>query len=97
MRRAAGVLTALAAVALLPEAAHACAVCFDANSEIRWSFLATTIFLSLLPLGMVAGTGLWIRRRMQEMARTDGAGDGMVGGTGGADGLDERPSDDGWS
>jgi hypothetical protein len=64
------VIAALSAVVLavliLPEAAAACPVCFDARDENRQAFLATTAFLSLLPLGMVAGTGLWIRRRSRE-------------------------------
>lgn len=52
---------------LFPEAAHACPVCFDASDENRVAFLATTAFLSLLPLGMVAGAGLWIRRRTRDI------------------------------
>ena len=55
-----------AALILLPEAVAACPVCFDARDENRQAFLATTAFLSLLPLGMVAGTGLWIRKRTRE-------------------------------
>lgn len=56
---------ALAAVALaaMPDAAHACAVCFDGPGETRRAFFATTAFLSLLPLGMVAGTGAWLRSK----------------------------------
>lgn len=99
-RGMAGSALVLLALAVLPDPVHACAVCFDANSEIRWSFLATTIFLSLLPLGMVAGTGLWIRRRMQEMERSEGTGDGMADGAGragGESGDGPRPSHDKWS
>ena len=54
-------------VALLPDVAYACPVCFDARDENRQAFLATTAFLSLLPLGMVAGAGLWIRKRSREL------------------------------
>lgn len=57
---------ALAALAVLPEAAWACPVCFDSSDENRMAFLATTAFLSLLPLGMVAGAGLWIRKKSKE-------------------------------
>jgi hypothetical protein len=65
--RTLGALGAVAlALLLLPEVAAACPVCFDASDENRQAFLATTAFLSLLPLGMVAGTGLWIRRRTRE-------------------------------
>jgi hypothetical protein len=69
MSRAAAVLLALVLVALLPEAAHACPVCFDARDENRQAFLATTAFLSLLPLGMVAGAGLWLRKRAHDADR----------------------------
>ena len=50
-------------LAVSPEAAWAFPVCFDARDENRQAFLATTAFLSLLPLGMVFGAGMWIRRR----------------------------------
>ena len=60
-------IAALALVAILPEAAAACPVCFDARDENRQAFLATTAFLSLLPLGMVAGAGLWLRKRHREL------------------------------
>jgi hypothetical protein len=57
---------------LAPEAVAACPVCFDAREENRQAFLATTAFLSLLPLGMVAGTGLWIRRRTRALDELEG-------------------------
>ncbi len=50
-----------------PDSLLACAVCFDARDENRIAFLATTAFLSLLPLGMVAGAGVFIRKRVREM------------------------------
>jgi hypothetical protein len=53
----------------LPDAAHACPVCFDPREENRFAFLATTIFMSLVPLGMVGGVGLWLRRRARELRR----------------------------
>jgi hypothetical protein len=68
------VSVALIAVALLPDAAHACAVCFDGPGETRQAFFATTAFLSLLPLGMLAGTGAWLRRRARR-AETEDAGE----------------------
>ena len=58
----------LALVAFLPEAAWACPVCFDSSDENRQAFLATTAFLSLLPLGMVAGAGLYVRKRSRELS-----------------------------
>ncbi len=58
---------ALLLLALLPDVAAACPVCFDPREENRMAFLATTAFLSFLPLGMVAGAGYWLRRRMHEI------------------------------
>ena len=66
-RRILSGLALLLALAILPDAAAACPVCFDPREENRMAFLATTVFLSLLPLGMVAGAGLWVRRRVREM------------------------------
>jgi hypothetical protein len=62
-----GMSTFLAFLALsaLPEALWACPVCFDSSDENRQAFLATTIFLSILPLGMVAGAGIYIRKRVR--------------------------------
>ncbi|MDX1495704.1 MAG: hypothetical protein R3253_16665 [Longimicrobiales bacterium] len=57
---------ALAVLAMTPETAWACPVCFDSSDENRMAFLATTAFLSLLPLGMVAGAGLWLRKKSKE-------------------------------
>jgi hypothetical protein len=61
------VALALLFLVALPEVAHACPVCFDSSDENRQAFLATTAFLSLLPLGMVAGAGLWFRKRSREL------------------------------
>jgi len=69
------VLAALALVAVLPEAVSACPVCFDARDENRQAFIATTAFLSLLPLGMVAGAGLWVRKRSHEVDEELGGDD----------------------
>ena len=57
---------ALLLLVMLPDVAQACPVCFDARDENRQAFLATTAFLSLLPLGMVAGAGLWLRGRARD-------------------------------
>lgn len=62
---------ALLLVVLLPEAVAACPVCFDARDENRQAFLATTAFLSLLPLGMVGGAGLWLRKRARQRDEED--------------------------
>jgi len=50
----------------LPDAGHACAVCFDSSDENRLAFMATTAFLTLLPLGMVTGAGLWLRKKVRQ-------------------------------
>lgn len=66
-RRALVPLLAVALVAFLPDVAWACPVCFDPREENRVAFLATTVFLSLVPLGMVGGLGLWLRKRAREL------------------------------
>lgn len=68
---------ALLLLAILPDVAHACPVCFDPRDENRMAFLATTVFLSLLPLGMVAGAGVWVRRRVKEMDEEGPLDDGV--------------------
>ena len=67
LRLVCATMGALVLVAVLPEAAAACPVCFDARDENRQAFIATTAFMSLLPLGMVAGAGLWIRKRHRDL------------------------------
>jgi len=62
---------AVAFVFVLPQMAHGCAVCFSATDENRQAFLATTVLLTMLPLGMVGGVGLWVRKRMQQPHDTD--------------------------
>ena len=62
-------LALLLVFVLLPDKLSACPVCFDSRDENRQAFLVTTAFLSLLPLGMVAGLGLWIRKRSREIDR----------------------------
>lgn len=73
MRPLSTLLSVGALLVLFPEAAAACPVCFSATEENRLAFLGTTVLLSLLPLGMVAGAGLWIRKRARE--RDDGSED----------------------
>ena len=60
-----GVL-ALALLAVLPDVAWACPVCFSNDDDSRIAFLATAGLLTFLPLGMVAGTAYWLRKRSQE-------------------------------
>ena len=67
--RTAAWLTALVlavAVVWAPDLAEACPVCNSAKNESsRIAFLATTAFLSLLPLGLVAGVLLWLRHTIR--------------------------------
>lgn len=86
---------ALLLLLALPEAVWACPVCFDARDENRQAFLATTALLTLLPLGMVGGVGIWLRRRVKALDEADAAersGAGAADGTGpvGGPGRDTR-------
>jgi hypothetical protein len=54
---------------LVPGAAEACSVCFSTTEENRFAFLATTIFLSVLPLGILFAVGTWLRRQVLESER----------------------------
>jgi hypothetical protein len=51
--------------ALAPAVVQACAVCAAAGERNRLAFFWSTIFLSLLPLGMFGAGGLWLRRQMR--------------------------------
>ena len=56
---------AIAAGVLLPAACEACAVCGAGGDRNRLAFFWTTVFLSLLPLGMLAGGAVFLRRAMR--------------------------------
>jgi len=60
-------LAAVLAILVLPDLVAACPVCFDARDENRRAFLATTVFLSAFPLGMVAGAGMWLKKRARDL------------------------------
>lgn len=62
-------LAVLAVLVLASGEAQACSVCFSATEENRWAFIATTVFLSLAPLGILLGIGTWLRRKVLEMDR----------------------------
>jgi len=55
----------------LPTAAAACAVCGGGNPANRFAFFATTVVLSLLPLGMFVGGFLWLRSRLARGTRDE--------------------------
>lgn len=68
-------VAALVLFVAFPSALHACPVCFDRDDETRVAFLATTGLLTLLPLGMVAGVGAWLRRRSRLLKDEEGPGE----------------------
>lgn len=49
----------------LSSPALACAVCGGGNPANRFAFFASTIGLSLLPLGLFAAAFLWLRARLR--------------------------------
>ena len=75
MKRIAPFFMALFVLAALPEAVFACPVCFDRDDESRIAFLATTGLLTFLPLGMVLGTTLWLKKRAREMGEEQDSAD----------------------
>lgn len=61
---------AFAALALwlAPGLAVACAVCSGGQDQSRTAFIATTVLLSVLPLGFIGCMALWIRSRARALA-----------------------------
>lgn len=60
--------TLLAALMASPGAALACSVCQGGTSDNRVEFIATTAFLTFLPLGMIGGLIWYLRRRYLALA-----------------------------
>jgi len=60
---------ALLLVAFAAGDAHACSVCFSTTEENRWAFIGTTVFMSVLPVGILVAIGAWLRRKVLEMER----------------------------
>ena len=58
------VALACAWLAAAPGFARACAVCGGGNPANRFAFFASTMALSLLPLGLFVGGFLWLRARI---------------------------------
>ena len=65
MRRIQRSVPLLALALALPAPAFACAVCAGGNPANRFAFFASTIVLSLLPLGLFAAAFLWLRARLR--------------------------------
>jgi len=64
-RRAPARLLAVSIAALLaalPSLAQACAACGVGNGRNKAAFFITTIFLSLLPLGIIGALVFWLAR-----------------------------------
>jgi len=55
-------LAAFAVSGLWAGAVHACAVCVTASERNRLAFFFTTIFLTLLPLGLIVAGLYWLSR-----------------------------------
>jgi hypothetical protein len=53
-------------VASFPAPAVACPVCFWGQSNSMVAYVATAVFLSMLPLAMIGAIVLWIRRRLRD-------------------------------
>ena len=67
---------ALAAVLVaLPRIAVACPVCMAADARRMNAYVVTTVFLSLVPLGVIGGIGwlVWKRSGLRDGAVPDGA------------------------
>ena len=47
----------------LPDTAYSCAVCFSGSEESLQAYYVTTVFLTLLPVLMLASIGYWIYRK----------------------------------
>ena len=47
----------------LPGTAYSCAVCFTGSEESLQAYYLTTVFLTLLPVLMLASIGYWIYRK----------------------------------
>ena len=52
---------------LIPNIAKACAVCFSGKEETLGAFYITTVFLTLLPLVMLALIGIWLYRKYRKV------------------------------
>lgn len=58
------VCTAATILALAPAQAFACPVCALVGSgDNAWAYTAMSVMLIVLPLGMIAGTVLWLSRK----------------------------------
>ena len=61
---------AFAVAWLLPRAALACAVCGFGEDQSRIAYIATTALLSALPIALLAGLLIFLRRATRAEKRT---------------------------
>ena len=59
-------VTLILSIFHLPETAYSCAVCFSGSEESLQAYYLTTVFLTLLPVLMLASIGYWIYRKHRE-------------------------------
>jgi len=62
MRRSALITGGVWLGLVAPAVAQACAVCFSANKQTRWAYYGTTLFLIVVPAGIMGSIGMWIHR-----------------------------------
>lgn len=62
---------AFAAFMLVPKSALACSVCFSAKEGTQTAFIVTTVFMSLLPLGLIGGLIFWLRSKAKDLAAAE--------------------------
>ena len=66
---------ALGLVLAAPLDALACPSCLAAqDSEVQTAFILATAFLTFLPLGLLGGLVLWLRRRLRVLEAEEAAG-----------------------
>ena len=64
-------LLAASIVMISPLWAQACAVCSDGEKQNAMAFFWTTLLLTLLPLGLMAGVVRWVQKRSRQMREID--------------------------
>jgi hypothetical protein len=53
-------------VLLLPVVASACPVCSAREDATRVAFIATTVFMSTLPVALIFGVAWWLRKESRK-------------------------------
>lgn len=67
---------AIAVLLAVSSPAFACPVCSGGTSEqVQDAFLSATLFMTFLPLGLIAVLGYALRRRLQRLAAQEAAED----------------------